>query len=62
MPDAAETIQNALFERFGERIDVDASLPGLDELARIAARRVCIGAISTAMFRRNCCACCVPAR
>ena len=41
MPDAVETIQNALFERFGERLDVDESLPGLDELARISARRVC---------------------
>jgi len=37
MPDAVKTIQNALFKRFGERITVDASLPGLDELAGIAA-------------------------
>jgi nitroreductase len=36
----AETIQNALFERFGERIAVDAGLPGLGELARLAGRRV----------------------
>jgi nitroreductase/FMN reductase [NAD(P)H] len=40
MPEAVDTIQNALFERFGERIAVDAGLPGLDELARIAARGV----------------------
>ena len=36
----AETVQNALFERFGERIAVDASLPGIDELARLARRCV----------------------
>ena len=40
MPEAVQTIRNALFERFGERFDVDPALPGLDELARIAARRV----------------------
>jgi nitroreductase len=36
----AEIIQNALFERFGERIAVEAGLPGLGELARLAGRRV----------------------
>lgn len=36
----AIAIRNALFERFGERIEPDADLPGLDELARLAARRV----------------------
>ncbi len=40
MPTAPETIHNALFERFGERFTVDASLPGLDELARLAGRSV----------------------
>ena len=40
MQDAGENIQSALFERFGERIAVDAGLPGLDELARLAARCV----------------------
>ncbi len=40
MRDPVETIQNALFERFGERIAVDVGLPGLDELARIAGRCV----------------------
>ncbi|HZD88670.1 MAG TPA: nitroreductase family protein [Pseudolabrys sp.] len=28
-------------ERFGESVEVDADLPGLGELARLAARRVC---------------------
>ena len=40
MSQAAQTIRNALFERFGERFEVDESLPGLDELARLASRRV----------------------
>ena len=41
MPHALETINNALFERFGERIAVDEGLPGLDDLAGLASRRVC---------------------
>jgi nitroreductase len=40
MPDLAQSIQAALSERFGERLDVDPALSGLDELARLAARRV----------------------
>lgn len=36
----AAQIARALKERFGENFAVDASLPGLDELARIAAHRV----------------------
>ena len=40
MPDLALFIQAALSGRFGERLDVDTDLPGLDELARIAAHRV----------------------
>jgi len=40
MSDPAQSMQAALFERFGERLDIDAKLPGLDELARIAAHRV----------------------
>jgi nitroreductase len=40
MPDLALSINEALFERFGERIDVDASLSGLDELGRIASHCV----------------------
>jgi nitroreductase/FMN reductase [NAD(P)H] len=35
----AQTVQDALAERFGERLAVDARLPGLDELARIAGHR-----------------------
>jgi len=40
MPDLASQIQAALSTRFGEGLEVDAGLPGLDELARIAAHRV----------------------
>jgi nitroreductase/FMN reductase [NAD(P)H] len=40
MPDFASHIQAALSTRFGERLEIDASLLGLDELARIAAHRV----------------------
>jgi FMN reductase [NAD(P)H] len=40
MSEAVQTIRNALFERFGERFEVDETLPGLDELARLASRRV----------------------
>jgi nitroreductase/FMN reductase [NAD(P)H] len=35
----ALTIQHALAERFGEKIAVDAGLPGLEQLAKIAAYR-----------------------
>jgi nitroreductase len=41
MAEAAKIIQDALLKRFGERFTVDETLPGLDELARLAARRVC---------------------
>ena len=40
MPNLASDIQGALSTRFGERLEIDAGLPGLDELARIAAHRV----------------------
>jgi len=40
MPGAVETIQNALLARFGERFAVDETLPGLDDLARLASRSV----------------------
>jgi nitroreductase len=40
MSDTALFMQAMLFERFGERLEIDAGLPGLDELARIAARHV----------------------
>jgi nitroreductase len=40
MPDANQTIRDALSHRFGETLAVDETLSGLDELARIAGRRV----------------------
>jgi nitroreductase/FMN reductase [NAD(P)H] len=40
MSEAAKAVQDALVQRFGERIEVDPALPGLDELDRIAAHRV----------------------
>jgi nitroreductase len=40
MQGSVKTIENALFERFGERIAVNAKLPGRDELARLAGRSV----------------------
>jgi nitroreductase/FMN reductase [NAD(P)H] len=40
MPDLAQSIQAVLSERFGERLEVDPALPGLDELLHIASRRV----------------------
>jgi nitroreductase/FMN reductase [NAD(P)H] len=40
MPHSAEALQSALFERFGERLDVDPALRGPEELASMAARRV----------------------
>ncbi|MGA9563293.1 MAG: nitroreductase family protein [Pseudolabrys sp.] len=40
MPDFVPLIQAALSERFGERLEIDAGLSGLDEIARIAAHRV----------------------
>ena len=40
MPDSAPIIEAALSQRFGEHLKVDGRLPGLDELARIAAHRV----------------------
>ena len=40
MPDNGQSIQTALSERFGESVEVDPSLEGLDELGRIAGHRV----------------------
>jgi nitroreductase/FMN reductase [NAD(P)H] len=37
--ESAQALQDILAERFGERLLVDASLAGLDELARIAGHR-----------------------
>jgi FMN reductase [NAD(P)H] len=41
MDKPADLIVRALSERFGESFAVDATLPGLDELARLSARGVC---------------------
>ncbi len=40
MSSPVSSIKAALSERFGEQLDVDEGLSGLDELARIAAHRV----------------------
>jgi len=40
MPDRTEFLRSALAERFGEPFEVDPTLSGLEELARIAAHRV----------------------
>src|SRR6185503_1028932 len=40
MPDHSSSIRDSLNRRFGESLPIDASLPGLDELARLAGRRV----------------------
>jgi len=40
MSDLASSIQTALSTRFGERLEVDPELAGLDEIYRIAAHRV----------------------
>jgi nitroreductase/FMN reductase [NAD(P)H] len=39
-PKSAQSIRDSLNHRFGEAIEVDQNLAGLDELARIAGRRV----------------------
>ena len=39
-PKSVQTIRDALSHRFGETLAVDETLSGLDELARIAGRRV----------------------
>ena len=40
MPDPVPVIATALAQRFGEAFEIDPKLAGLDELARMAARRV----------------------
>ena len=40
MPDSAQSIQTALFDRFGERLEVDPAWSGLEELGHIAGHRV----------------------
>jgi nitroreductase len=64
MAEAVQAIQEALFERFGERFDVDEGLPGLDELARISVRRVCRRFLDRAVPKdllRLLCACALSA-
>jgi nitroreductase/FMN reductase [NAD(P)H] len=39
-PKSAQSVRDSLNRRFGETIEVDENLAGLDELARIAGRRV----------------------
>jgi nitroreductase/FMN reductase [NAD(P)H] len=64
---SAESIEDALAERFGERFAVDAELPGLDELARIAGqrshRRFLPRAVDPALLRLLCaCALSAPSK
>ena len=40
MPDPIDTLRDSLQRRFGETLDIDPELAGLDALARMAARRV----------------------
>jgi nitroreductase/FMN reductase [NAD(P)H] len=40
MPEPIDTLRDSLQRRFGETFDIDPDLPGLDSLARMAARRV----------------------
>lgn len=40
MSKVTQSIEAALSARFGEQFEVDPALPGLDELSRLAARRV----------------------
>ena len=58
MPGLADTIGAALARRFGEDLAVDASLSGLDELARIAGhrthRRYLDRAVEPALLRLLC--------
>lgn len=67
MSDAVQTIRSALFERFGECFEVDPNLPGLDELARLSARRVrrryADHAVSSSLLRLICAsALCAPSK
>src|ERR1041385_4946768 len=39
-PKSAQSIRESLNQRFGESLTVDDNLTGLDELARLAGRRV----------------------
>ena len=64
---SAARLQQALVERFGESFSVDASLPGLDALARIAAhrtqRRYTDNAVDPTLLRLLCaCALSAPSK
>ena len=64
---SAARLREALVERFGESFSVDASLPGLDALARIAAhrtqRRYTDKAVDPALLRLLCaCALSAPSK
>ena len=64
MPDFASFIQAALMERFGERLKIGHDLAGLDELARIASRRVhrrFLGRDISSELLRLLCACALSA-
>jgi nitroreductase/FMN reductase [NAD(P)H] len=64
MDETAESIAQALSARFGEAFAVDPTLPGLDELARLAARRVCrryLGRDVPGDLMRLLCACALSA-
>ncbi|MGH6770533.1 MAG: nitroreductase family protein [Xanthobacteraceae bacterium] len=68
MPDNdAKALEDALAERFGERLAVDSGLPGLDELARIAGhrthRRYSAGPVAPELVRLLCaCALSAPSK
>lgn len=64
MSETARRIETALAERFGERFVVDEDLPGLDELAQLAGRRVCRRYLTRAVapeLVRLLCACALSA-
>ena len=64
---SGKAIADALQHRFGESLAVDENLPGLDELARLAARRVhrryTTGAVDPKLLRLLCaCALSAPSK
>ena len=64
---SGKAIADALQHRFGETLAVDENLPGLDELARLAARRVhrryTTGAVDPKLLRLLCaCALSAPSK
>jgi nitroreductase len=64
MSDLVSSVKDALSERFGEQLDIDEGLSGLDELSRIAAHRVhrrYLGRDITPSLLRLLCACALSA-